>query len=243
MTFLLIGIFIGMVMGLTGSGGALVGIPLYMMILGSTLKEASVLSLVSVILAAIINLIPLARKSDLKTSITLFSTSLIGAYFSVGIKQHLSDFFIALILSAVAIYSLVITWKTAPAQQIDHAQVKLPLAMVTGLILGALTTLTGLGGGVLLMPVLTGAFKFSTERALPTSLLTIFLSSSASLLFQVQGGFELPEIWTMGLLALGIVSAAFGLRQINRLISAQKLNLARKIVFSLVVVLALSKIF
>ena len=55
MNYLAIGSVIGLVMGLTGSGGALVAIPLFMYVLELGLKEASVLSLVAVRLASSFN--------------------------------------------------------------------------------------------------------------------------------------------------------------------------------------------
>ena len=47
----LLGVIIGVVMGLTGAGGALVAIPLFMQFQGMSLKEASVFSLIAVVIA------------------------------------------------------------------------------------------------------------------------------------------------------------------------------------------------
>lgn len=244
MNFLAIGSIIGLVMGLTGSGGALVAIPLFMYILDLGLKEASVLSLVAVLLASSINFISVRNDAFIKTAFVMFLASLVGSYSSVPLKGIIPDLVIALLLAAISIFSLAMMWWKKRGEKKDSVKkAGTTLEVISGLILGVLTTLTGLGGGVLLMPMLVGPFKLDQKRAVATSLLTIFLSSTASLFFQVSKGFSIPDLPSILYLSAGIIASALILKQITKKIQVNHLELTRKIVFTLVVILALVKIF
>lgn len=253
MLFLLNGLIIGLVTGLTGAGGALVAVPLFMMFMGMPLKEASILSLISVILAASINFIPLRRNVQLKLSFILLGASLVGSLISAPIKEFLPDVVIASLLAIVSLYSLIVTWmpkkvsitKTVMEETEFYHQRKFILIMIVGFILGMLTTFTGLGGGVLLMPVLTSIFKLEEKKALPTSLITIFFSSLMSFILQIfmSKSFILPGLWSILFLTLGVVGAVLSLKKILIFLTPYQLQKARQIVFSAVVLLALSKIF
>ena len=243
MTFFIIGIIIGSVMGLTGSGGALVAIPLFMILLKLPLMEATVWSLLAVILASVLNFIPLWRSAQYRLSLVMFTASLVGSYLTTPLKPNLSENIIAILLAIVSIASLVGVWKGNKTTTADNQNQSLFLQLLSGLGLGALTTLTGLGGGVLLMPILLGIFHLPQASALATSLLTIFLSSGASLALQAKQGFALPEIMQMGSLSLGIISSVGGVMLLGRYIPEEKLKFFRKLIFTLVVLLALTKIF
>lgn len=231
-------------MGLTGSGGALVAIPLFMFMLELGLKEASVLSLLAVLLASSINLISVRSDAHIKTAVIMFLASLIGSYSSVPLKDIIPDPVIALLLAAISILSLVMMWRKEEGDK-KNSEIKAGtmLEVISGFFLGILTTLTGLGGGVLLMPVLVGPFKLAQKQAVATSLLTILLSSSGSLAFQISKGFSAPELSSVLSLSAGIVASALLLKQMIKKVHVKHVELSRKVVFTVVVALALVKIF
>ncbi len=243
MDFFILGSIIGLVMGLTGSGGSLVAIPLFMSFLGLDLKQASVFSLVAVMLASGINFVPVRRLVKYRAAFTMFSLSLIGSYFTIPLKQNIPETIIAFMLSTISLYSLFIIWRS-PEKEMDQKIGKgLMAELLAGLMLGILTTLTGLGGGVLLMPVLIGTFKMDQKQAVATSLLTIFLSSGASLLLQIKLGFKLPEYSALAFLSLSIILSASLLHWLSQKLAKSQLDFSRRLVFTCVVVLALYKIF
>jgi uncharacterized protein len=243
MTYFIIGSIIGLVMGLTGSGGALVAIPLFMLLAETSLKDATVWSLVAVILASMFNLIPNYRLTQLRLSLVMYLGSLIGSLAATPLKQGLSDIHIALLLASVSLISLVGVWRAPGKTTQDESKPRLGVELTAGLALGVLTTLTGLGGGVLLMPILLGVLHLPQRTALPTSLFTIFLSSSASLAFQVRQGFVMPQLGEMGFLSTGIMVSVGAIAIFTRHVSEDKLKIIRKVIFTLVVLLALIKIF
>jgi uncharacterized membrane protein YfcA len=245
MEMLLAGLIIGLVMGLTGSGGALIAIPLFMHFQNMTLIEASSFSLIAVVLSASFNFFPQRKEADSKLAVSLIPFSIAGSFLAVPIKSGISPSVVGILLAIIALYSLYSVWKpTAPHVSSTHVskQGQIALVIIIGLTLGVLTTLTGLGGGVLLMPIFISIFKFSQHKAVATSLVVVAISSVFSILFQIQKGL-IPVIdIQVVLLALGILITAIALQLSTKLISKTVLHKMRQIVFTLVVFVAMSKI-
>ena len=117
------------------------------------------------------------------------------------------------------------------------------ISLSVGLMLGTLTTLTGLGGGVLMLPIFLAIYRLNQSQAVATSLLAVGLSSLSSLIIQITHGAEFKIGIGFVYLLFGILSAALLLKKFSEKIDAKFLLKARQIVFSVVVVLALAKIF
>ena len=242
---LLCGLIIGMVMGLTGAGGALVAIPLFMHFLGQSLKVASLYSLIAVILASLINFFAQKSYTHYKTGLIIVIFSTLGSYITAPFKKELSSFGIAVIVSMVSLYALYSIWFPAKVKKEEDAQSseKFWPSSLVGLSLGVLTTFTGLGGGVLMLPILLGLYHFKQPNAVATSLFAVGLSSLSSLLIQIHQGADL-KIGT-GLIYLlgGILVSVFLLKTLTTRLSSNVLIKLRQIVFTVVVFLALLKIF
>lgn len=241
---LLCGILIGIVMGLTGAGGALVAIPLFMQFMGQSLKEASLYSLVAVVLASLLNYLSQRTFTQYKTGLLIVIFSAVGSYVTAPFKQALSSFWIASILSIVSLYALYSVWfpiKIITEGEDQHYE-SFWLSSLVGLSLGALTTFTGLGGGVLMLPILLGLYRFKQPNAVATSLFAVGLSSLSSLIIQIHQGADFKLGTGFYYLLVGILVAVFLLKKISRRFKADILIKLRQIVFSVVVLLALSKV-
>lgn len=239
-----IGVIIGFVMGLTGAGGALVAIPLFMHFLQMSLKEASVYSLLAVVIASLTSFYSQRKKAIYHIALIFVISSGAGSFFSMPFKNILSDQIIALLLTLIALYSLFSIWK--PQVFLSDTKTKESnffLTIFLGILLGILTTFTGLGGGVLMLPVLLNIYRFKQEEAVSTSLLVIGISSliSFSIQFFESEGLSLDEdLWA---LILGILISSYGLKVLMKKISYDKIAFYRKIIFTLVVILSLVKVF
>ncbi len=242
MDYLTIGFVIGSVLGLTGSGGALVAIPLFMY-LGLDIKEASFLSLIAVVLAGAFNLFQQYKLAQTKQAFIMIAASIAGSFAFIPLKEITPNMVIMGLLTLISFYSLVTMWMPKKNQQETRNVSPLWLTLLVGFTLGGLTTLTGLGGGVLLMPIFVGIFHMPIQQALATSLVTISGSSFISFSLQWYKGASLPSLDKMGFLVLGIALSTFVLKEaIKRLNSIQTDNL-RKWVFSGIVVFAMIKFY
>lgn len=226
-------------MGITGAGGAIIAIPLFQVLLGSTIKEATILSLIAVLFGTVVNLV--GRTGEVKWKIAagfaIFGT--ISNYLTIPLKMRISETFIAMSLVGIGLFSLWSVWKSQKALSRAFLKVSIIKIALIGLLLGLVTTLTGLGGGVLLIPILLRVFGMTYEEALPTSLTTIFLISFSALIFQGPKTIELinaSDILLIGLGALvGFGSLKYSLKSINE----NKKLLLRKIVFSVATLVSL----
>jgi len=246
MIYISCGFIIGIVMGLTGAGGALVSIPLFMHFMGMTLIDASVYSLLSVVIASLFNFIAQRNFADSKVALVIFFFSIISSYIVAPLKGEIPLSVVATLLISISLYAVYSIWFSGKGVVAEKSQKKLKntflLTMIMGLILGALTTITGLGGGVFLMPIFINIFLFSQSEAVATSLLAVALSSSTSLLLQIHHGFHMDFNLNIFYLIFGILTSAIILKSIMKKISPKILSLVRKIVFTSIVVLAIMKI-
>ena len=112
------------------------------------------------------------------------------------------------------------------------------MALGIGLILGLVSGIIGIGGGILLSPLLILARYAKIKEASAASALFIFLNSASGLigLMSTKISFE-PHLiyWISGVMAAGLVGSAIGSRTIS------ELNLKR--VLSLVLIAASIKLF
>lgn len=232
MIFTFIGLIVGMVMGLTGAGGALISIPLFMFLAGRDLKSATILSLMAVIFGTGVSLIGKVRKVSWEIVLGFTVVGAITNYLSLPLKALTPDLMIAFFLLGVGLFSIKSIWikKTQSSTRVVHH--KFLKIVFTGTLLGVTTTLTGLGGGVLLVPILLAFFGKTYDEALPTSLASILLISSTSLIIQ-STRFGLPfnaqDLMSIG---SGAIVSFFGLRLILKKIDEKKVDQLRKYTFT-----------
>lgn len=240
---LLIGAIIGLVMGLTGAGGALVAIPLFMHFLGMSLKEASVYSLLAVVIASLSNFYYQRKHAHLKLALIFVISSTAGSFLSQPYKNILPEIGIAILLTLVALYSLYGVWKESAIKMGGNKTPHLLFTILIGLALGVLTTFTGLGGGVLMLPILLSLYKLPQNQAVATSLVVVGLSSLSSFIIQVSRGLSLKIDEQILLLVIGIFVVSYFLKILMTKFPESFIKKTRKLVFTVVVILALAKIF
>ncbi len=240
----LIGSIIGIVMGLTGAGGALVSLPLFMTFLNMDLKSASVFSLIAVVVAAVANFFTQKGKVHYRLSLVIVLSSGVGSLLSAPFKAQLPDLFIALLLVGVSLYALVNVWRTQGHTNPDHeVEVSAIKTIPLGLILGALTTFTGLGGGVMLVPVFLRAFRLNQNDAIINSLFAVGLSSVLSFLIQLRSLPNLELNMSLIYLSAGIIFAATVIKLVLTSLNQDKVVLTRRLVFTGVVIYSVVRIF
>ena len=237
MIYATIGLFVGVIMGITGAGGAMISIPLFINLTGTSLKEATVLSLVAVVFGTAVNLIGRVFEVNKKIAISMSVAGAISNYYSLPLKEIVSEFVIAALLTVIGIYSIWSVWdRKSNSHTLKEEKRVLSKALIAGAFLGVITTLTGLGGGVILVPILINVFGKTYEEALPTSLGTILLISLTAFIFQFKTAFFLISFTQLALLAAGALIAYGLLKVLLKKITEAKLLLIRRTVFTTVTI-------
>lgn len=194
------GFAIGLVVGTVGGGGAILALPLLVYVLGEEVGPASTASLIVVAMAAGVGAGALALRGHVCWRVALTFTAPAAAGSLVGTIANTAVSAEALILAFVPVMlvAAAATWRRAAqvSGEDDEGCPDVPLdrVLVAGTGVGALTGFFGVGGGFLIVPVLTLWLGFGFRRAVATSLVIITLTGLAALVSHLSIGasVELP---------------------------------------------------
>ena len=188
---ILLGLAIGVVVGGVGGGGAILALPVLIYVLDQPVGPASTASLVVVSLAAAIGAGSLARHGRVcwrlafRFAVPAALGSLLGTFASrsVGASALVLAFVPVMLVAAIA------TW-TRIGDDLDGGCPQPPPArvVVAGLGVGVLTGFFGVGGGFVIVPVLTMWLGAPFRRAIATSLVIITLTGLAALASHLIAG-------------------------------------------------------
>jgi uncharacterized membrane protein YfcA len=213
---------IGLSLGLLGSGGSILTVPVLHYLLGQPEQQAIAGSLLVVGLIAAAALVPYARagqvdgRNVLRFGLPGMAGAWAGAsaaHFVPGVLQ-LAGFIVAMLAAA---------WRMASVAPVEAGTPRTrTLAVVAGGFgVGALSGLVGVGGGFLIVPALVVLARVSLAQAVGTSLAVIVLNSITGFakylgVLEARG---LTLDWGALLLvaAIGIVGSQLGHRLGRRL--------------------------
>jgi len=208
---IVLGLAIGVIVGAVGGGGAILALPVLVYVLDEPVGPASTASLVVVSLAAAIGAGALARHGRVcwriafRFAVPAALGSLVGTFASHEIEGS------ALILAFVPVMLLaaVLTWKRAGESGGDGGCPDAPLdrTVIAGLLVGLLTGFFGVGGGFVIVPVLSVWLGVPFRRAVATSLVIITLTGLAALASHLAAGSR-PDLAITGTLSLATAAGA-----------------------------------
>jgi uncharacterized membrane protein YfcA len=179
---ILAGGLVGLCLGLLGAGGSILLVPIIDYLLGDSAKAAIVQALAVVcIIAAFAGGNAARRKLVDWRAVLLVGPigmlgSLIGSQFSKAIPE-------AIQMTAFGLVMALAAWKilrSKPTAEGDRP-VNIAKALVAGFAVGCLTGLIGVGGGFLIVPMLTLVLGVPIRLAIGTSLVLIAVQSGVAL--------------------------------------------------------------
>jgi uncharacterized membrane protein YfcA len=177
-------LIIGLMLGLLGSGGSILTVPVLVYVLGHEDKVAIAESLAIVGGISLVAMLPYARSHEVDwRSVVLFGLpGMAGTYGGAWIAKFVPG---AAQLVLFAVVMLLAAWmmirkpRSAPQKHrdaIDHRHAAWKV-VVEGSSVGVLTGLVGVGGGFLIVPALVILGGLSMRLAVGTSLMVIALKS------------------------------------------------------------------
>ena len=239
------GLAIGLIVGAVGGGGAILALPVLVYVLGEGVGPASTASLIVVALAAAVGAGALARHGHvcwrlaLAFSVPAAAGSVAGALANTAVSGE------ALILAFVPVMLVAAgaTWQRAGADRGEAEDRCPPLAPVrvvaAGLGVGALTGFFGVGGGFMIVPVLTLWLGVGFRRAVATSLVIITLTGTAALASHLVAG-AAPHVGVTALLAGSTAVGALAGTALGRRLPQQALGRAFAVIVAVVALLLLA---
>jgi uncharacterized membrane protein YfcA len=229
------GLITGLSLGLTGGGGAIFAVPLLVYGNSMAARQATIVSILSVGATAFVGFLLRLRNRqvEIKPGIAFASTGMITAPIGDWIGDQLPD---SLVMTLFGLLMLVVSfrmWKSArkPADSFiqietgDGAGPSCPydpegrlrvtsrcarLLGLTGMAVGLLTGLFGIGGGFVIVPALVLLAHMDVKNAVGTSLLVITLVSVSAVVGVVIEGDEIPAATSISFLAGSLSGMGIG---------------------------------
>lgn len=240
---LLIGAFVGIVVGSLGAGGGILSVPILVYILGQDPHQATGLSLIIVGLTAAVSLATRARSGNVawREGALFALASLVGTWAGSTLGPLVSARTLMLsfcaFLGAVAVFMVRSQLRASAPSSSDEAggacDDKGSWTLATVFRVVALATLTGfltgffgVGGGFAIVPALHLALRYPMKRASATSLLVMVITAAFGLASRTLAGTltitaeagVMVAFFTAASMGGGIVGAKLTKRVSNRVL-------------------------
>lgn len=185
-------LFVGFSLGLFGSGGSILTVPILVYVLGQEEKVAIASSLAIVGLVAMFGSMTYVRDRliDWRTVMLFGGPGVAGTWLGAASAAHVSG---TVQLMTFAVVMMMASWMMLRPPMLentskDENRPQRPTYQVVadGLLVGALTGFVGVGGGFLIVPALVLLGGLTMQRAIGTSLVIITLKSLAGYVKYLQ---------------------------------------------------------
>jgi uncharacterized membrane protein YfcA len=237
-------IFIGTSLGLIGSGGSILTVPILVYIMGINPVLATAYSLFIVGATSLIGGVQsaLQKRVDFKTVLIFGIPSIAAVYLTRAyllplipeVLLTLGDFqftkpialmvLFAIVMIAASVSMITPDKKTGDtsAQQMRY---NYPMILLEGTVVGILTGLVGAGGGFLIIPALVLLARMPMKLAVGTSLFIIAVKSLLGFVGDLQGGGKIDWMLLSTFTALSIAGIFIGIL-LSKKIEGEKLKSA-----------------
>src|SRR5215213_3615315 len=187
----------GVLAGIVGVGGGIVFVPALVYVAGWDIKEAVAASFVIIVFSSLSGTIRSARSEDPADwrAAALFASTVAQAAFA------------GVLLTVAYPTSL---GSGVPSES-EGKKIPVPLVLLAGVFIGALSGLVGVGGGVVMVPLMVLGLGLTTKQASSTSLAVILFTGVVASIGYTVAGFA--DFLSLAPLVVGsVVGAWLGVR-------------------------------
>ncbi|WP_314855614.1 sulfite exporter TauE/SafE family protein [uncultured Microbacterium sp.] len=192
MSCIAVGLAAGLLSGLFGVGGGTVIVPMLVLLLGFDQKLASGTSLAAIVPTATVGVITYAVHGsvDVVVALILAAGSVVGAQIGSWLLARLSQNAIRWGFVAFLIVVIVMLFVVVPSRDAEFEFTVLSVIglIIVGLLTGTMAGLIGVGGGVIVVPVLMFVFGTSDLMAKGTSLLMMIPTAISGTIGNLKRG-------------------------------------------------------
>ena len=240
-SLLIFGVITGFIAGFFGVGGGMILIPM-LLFAGFTMKNAIAISILQMVFTSLFGTFLSYKKNKalLGDGIFLgiggFSGGLLSGYIvSFFTNEQLQYLFLFIVI--FAIYRIISTSETQTKEKTNHNKV---LLLLIGFIIGMIAMSIGVGGSVMLTPILASYMYYNLKDASSMGLFFVVFSSVAGFIsLSSHGEMLYYEGSLVGITSL--VGVYFGIKVKNRVNITSYKNFIL-ILYSIIFVSILSKI-
>jgi uncharacterized protein len=204
-----LGLLGGVLAGVAGVGGGIVFVPTLVYVAGWGIKEAVAASFVIIVFSSLSGTIRSARSQDpvdwraaALFASTVAPASLIGVFIS-----SVSPAAVVQVAFAGVILALAYPTARGGGPSVDGRKIPVALVLLAGVGIGALSGLVGVGGGVVMVPLMVLGMGLSTKRAASTSLAVILFTGIVASVGYIAMGFS--DLISLPPLVVGSIAGAW----------------------------------
>ena len=178
---------IGLSLGILGSGGSIVTLPVLIYVAAMPAKEAVAMSMALVGATSLFGTVLHVRKGNVawKPALIFAATGMIGAYLGSAGTHLIPKKILLLIFAAIMLLVGALMLRNYPIGSKPRA-CSIRRCLAVGFVVGILTGFLGVGGGFLIVPALVMSAGLETRLAGGTSLAVISLNSAVGLAGQLR---------------------------------------------------------
>lgn len=219
-----VGLFVGVISGFFGVGGGMILVPILMSI-GVDIKSAIGISVVQMVFSSVYGSYLNHRKGLLQLNEGIWVGiggllgGMVGARFTDLLsREMLSYIFLGLVLFAMT--QILLGRKKHPGQ--EEGSFSSGLLFAIGFAIGIIAMMLGVGGSIMLTPILVGFLHFPTKKAATAGLFFVVFSSLSGLGYKLYAGsfdhlsLGLPEALTVSIAAVFGVTMGIKLKDMVR---------------------------
>lgn len=235
-------IIVGISLGLIGSGGSILTVPILVYIMGVNPVLATAYSLFIVGSTALVGGVQsaLQKRVDFKTVLIFGIPSIAAVYatrmwlvpfipkelFSIGsfaVTKPIALMLLFAVVMILASVSMIRPGKKADPDENTPMSYNYPMILLEGVVVGILTGLVGAGGGFLIIPALVLLARMPMKLAVGTSLFIIAAKSLIGFIGDLQGN-EIIDWTLLGIFTAFAVAGIFIGILLSKKIPGQKLK-------------------
>ena len=185
---ILLGMSVGVLSGFFGIGGGTILVPLLLM-LGYETKVAIGISVLQMVFSSVYGSYLNNKKGtlDVMMVVIIGIGGFIGALFSGLIASNFDDLTLEIIFLSFAIFALLrLFFKTK--EHLEQKEASKIVLFLIGAPLGAISMTIGVGGSIILVPILVGFLHVPLKKAISAGLFFVVFSSVAGLISHAAAG-------------------------------------------------------
>ena len=185
---ILLGIVVGVLSGFFGIGGGTILIPI-LLFLGIPTKDAIGISVVQMVFSSVFGSYLNNKKGtlDVPMVVVIGLGGFVGALLSGYITSSFSDFTLELIFLSFSLFALLRMF-FKPKESKGQKDVSKVVLFLIGVPIGTLSMTIGVGGSIILVPILVGFLHVDLKRATSAGLFFVVFSSVAGFISHMQVG-------------------------------------------------------
>jgi len=187
---ILVGVFIGTMSGFFGIGGGMILVPI-LLVLGFDIKVAIGISIIQMVFSSVFGSYLNYKKGSLIVGEGIFVGfgGFVGGYIGGYVTEYISDTVLQFTFFALLLFALFRLFFSKNHE--DDSQTKSlskVLLFGIGLVIGIFAITLGIGGSIILTPLLVGLLHYPIKKAVSAGLFFVAFSSVAGMISRLSSG-------------------------------------------------------